>query len=59
LRVRTFCKIAKESGDENLIQCIEKNLEKGIIYHYPNQIVGDYDACENESEIRSLLEKGK
>lgn len=56
--MRTFCKIAKESGDENLIDCIEKNLKKGIIYHYPNQIVGDYDSCESECEICLLLEKG-
>lgn len=54
-RIRTFCKFRKEYGEETLIQCLLENEKKGIHYHYENELVGDYDACEDEKEIYERL----
>lgn len=55
LRIRTFNNFIKEYGEEALINCLQKNEEKGIIYHYDSQLIGDYDLFSTEEEIKELI----
>ena len=41
-----------------LIACLRKNESNGVIYHYPNSHLGDYD-LESEEAIYHLILKGK
>ena len=58
LRIRTFCKFIGQYGEEKLIACLRKNESNGVIYHYPNSHLGDYD-LESEEAIYHLILKGK
>ena len=58
LRIRTFCKFIGQYGEEKLIVCLRKNESNGVIYHYPNSHLGDYD-LESEEAIYHLILKGK
>ncbi len=35
------------------------NKDKGIVYHYEGQLVGDYDKCQTEEEIIEMIKTGK
>ena len=50
-RIRAFAKFARRYGVEELEKCLLRNKEKGIVYHYEGQLVGDYDKCQTEEEI--------
>lgn len=54
-RVRAFAQFVKEYGTDELVRCIMKNKANGIVYHYGDQFVGDYDKCETEDEIFTML----
>ena len=51
LRVRAFAEFARRYGVDELEKCLLRNKEKGIVYHYKDQLVGDYDKCQTEEEI--------
>lgn len=55
LRIRTFSQFIKDHGEEKLINCLQINEQKGIIYHYDKQLVGDYDLFSSAEEINDLL----
>ena len=57
LRIRTFCKYIQLYGENSLKQQLKINQEKGIIYHYPHQHVGDYDQFDTEEEIIDYINK--
>ena len=59
VRIRSFAQFVKEFGEEEMIRCLEKNEAAGIIYHYPGQLVGDYDRHDTEREIMNMLKEGK
>ncbi len=59
LRIRTFAKLIKEYGEEELIRCLDRNEKDGIAYHYENSLLGDYDVPETEEEIRKLVIHGR
>lgn len=54
-RVRAFAQFAKEYGTNELISGLMKNKANGIVYHYDNQLVGDYDKCETKDEIFAMI----
>lgn len=58
LRVRTFAKFIAEYGEEKLMDALEKNETKGIVYHYSGELVGDYDEPLGEEAIRELILRG-
>lgn len=58
LRIRTFARFIADYGEDKLMQALENNARAGILYHYPGQLVGDYDLPENEGEILELLLRG-
>jgi hypothetical protein len=54
-RVRTFARLLDELGEEKFIAILTVNEEAGIVYHYPGQLVGDYDQPGTEDGIRKLV----
>lgn len=59
LRIRTFVKFIQQYGKEKLLECLKRNEQQGIVYHYPNQLIGDYDRFSKEEEIIQILLNGK
>lgn len=57
LRIRTFAEFILENGEERLICELQKNEEKGALYHYKNKLIGDYDLYTNKEEIKKLILK--
>lgn len=55
LRVRTFAKFIAEYGEQKLLSALQTNEADGIIYHYKDQLVGDYDLPQSEEKIRQLI----
>ena len=58
-RIRAFAEFARRYGVEELEKCLLRNKEKGIVYHYEGQLVGDYDKCQTEEEIIEMIKTGK
>ena len=46
----TKAKYIKRSGEENMIDCLERNEKHRAIYHYQGQLVGNYDKCDSVDE---------
>ncbi len=59
MRVRAFARFIREYGETKLMDCMETNERAGIVYHYPGQLIGDYDVPQTEEEIIELLCHGK
>lgn len=57
IKMRAFVRCMKEEGVARFIEYLEKNQERGIIYHRSG-ILGDYD-LETEDEVLALLRQGK
>lgn len=55
LRIRTFAKFAGEYGEDKLIECLKRNEASGVVYHYPNSHLGDYDLDSEEAIYRLIL----
>lgn len=58
-RIRAFAEFARRYGVEELEKCLLRNKEKGIVYHYEGQLVGDYDKCQSEEKIIEMIKTGK
>lgn len=58
LRIRTFAKFIGEYGEDKLLECLKRNEQAGIVYHYSNSHLGDYD-LDNEEAIYKLILLGK
>jgi hypothetical protein len=59
VRVRAFAELARELGPEELMDCLERNEQAGVVYHYPGQLVGDYDAPGDMEKIKDLVRRGR
>ena len=57
-RIQVFADFAKEYGMDSLIDALEKNQYRGVVYHYPNLLMGDYDSLSSQQEILHLLLNG-
>ena len=55
LRVRCFAKLTGRIGQERLLDALERREAEGVVYHYPGQLVGDYDQAEDEDALCALL----
>lgn len=58
LRIRAFARFVKEYGEDELIRCLMRNKENGVVYHYDGQLVGDYDKGQTEEEIMQIIKHG-
>lgn len=54
-RVKAFAEYISKFGAEQLIAKLQENDKAGLIYHYKDKLVGDYDLAENENEIFEML----
>ena len=58
-RIRAFAEFARRYGVDELEECLLRNKEKGVEYHYEGQLDGDYDKCQNEEEIIEMIKNGE
>ena len=54
-RVRAFCTLAARYGTENLICRLGEQAAQGVQYHWPGQLIGDYDVPREEAGICAML----
>lgn len=59
VRNKAFNRYAKEHSKQALLYRLRDNFEKGIVYHKPDGLKGDYDMMETENEIIQLIQFGK
>ena len=53
-----FTLFAKRYGVEKLLDCLEENEKKGILYHREG-IIGDYDDFDNEEALIHFILTGE
>lgn len=53
-----FTVFVRRFGEEELLDCLEKNEKNGVIYHREG-IIGDYDAFDSVEELISFIKSGK
>lgn len=53
-----FTEFARKYGIEHLLDCLERNEAKGIVYHRTG-IVGDYDDFESMEQLMEFIETGE
>jgi hypothetical protein len=58
MRIRAFAEFIKRCGEDELMDCLERNEKKGVIYHHEGQLTGDYDRFETEEEIIRFIKSG-
>ncbi len=58
VRILAFTEYIRQNGEEKMFNCLERNEKKGVLYHYPGQLVGDYDKCETVDDVIEML-KGR
>ena len=56
-RMRAFVRFVGRYGEDMLLRLLEENEQKGFLYHYAGQLIGDYDLPETEKEILRLLDE--
>lgn len=59
LEIRTFVRFIQQYGEEKLLECLKRNEQQGVVYHYPNKLIGDYDQFSTETELINFLLNGK
>ncbi len=58
IRVIAFANFIAEFGEDKLIEGLKQNEQKGMLYHYTDKLVGDYDLVTNEEELIKILQNG-
>lgn len=58
-RVRAFCSALAADGVDRVIHYLARNNERGICYHRPGGLHGDYDDWTAEADILTLLREGR
>ena len=58
LKPKAFAEFAHRYGIEELLFCLERNEEKGIVYHRDG-IMGDYDEFEDLEELIEFIRTGE
>ena len=53
-----FTEIARRYGEDALLDCLERNEKKGIIYHREG-IHGDYDDFDHAEELMAYIKTGQ
>jgi len=59
VRVRTFAKFIGKYGEAKMMDCLERNEQKGIAYHHKDSITGDYDIPKTEEGIIHMILTGE
>jgi len=53
-----FTLFIKRYGEEELLNCLERNEKNGVVYHREG-IIGDYDDFEDVEELIDFIKTGK
>lgn len=56
IRIHAFTEFIRRYGEEKLLNCLERIVKAGILYHYKGQLTGDYDQCKTVEEVIRMLE---
>lgn len=54
-RVRAFCRLAARYGADALTRRLGENEARGLRYHHPGRLTGDYDAPGDEEAVMALV----
>ena len=57
IKARAFAEFSRRFGLEDLLNCLERNEQAGIIYHRVG-IVGDYDEFDDFEELIDFIRTG-
>lgn len=58
LSVRGFAEFARRYGIEELLDCLERNEQAGIVYHRED-FTGDYDGFDDLEKLIDFIRTGK
>ena len=58
IKAKAFAEFARRFGVEELLNCLERNEQAGIVYHR-NGIMGDYDEFDDLETLISFIKTGK
>ena len=58
MRIAAFVRFARAYGVDTLTECLARNERRGVRYHHPGLLTGDYDACADERAVFGLLRDG-
>ena len=58
IRTRAFTQFARIHGEEELLDCLERNERSGVVYHREG-LLGDYDAFSNIDDLMNFIMTGK
>jgi hypothetical protein len=53
-----FGLFARRYGEDELLNCLERNEKQGIVYHR-NGVFGDYDEFDDAEQLISFIRTGK
>lgn len=59
VRNRAFIQYARQFGKQALLDRLKENYSKGIVYHRPDGLLGDYDAPATEDDVMRLIQFGR
>ena len=57
IKALAFCEFVRRYSKEELLNCLEANEKKGVVYHRQG-IVGDYDDFETIEELIEFIKTG-
>lgn len=58
IRPRTFTQFARRYGEKELLDCLERNEQAGVVYHRDG-LCGDYDDFSDMEELIEFIKNGK
>ena len=58
IKAKAFAEFARRYGVEELLDCLERNEQAGIVYHR-NGIMGDYDEFDDLEKLIQFIKTGK
>ena len=58
IKARAFAEYARRYGVEELLDCLERKEENGIVYHREG-IMGDYDEFDDLEELIEFIRMGE
>jgi len=53
-----FTAFAKRYGEEELLNCLERNEKSGVVYHREG-IIGDYDNFDDVENLIDFIQTGR
>ncbi len=56
-RVRAFIEYMKKYGEQDLIAALGRNEKAGVLYHYPRELIGDYDQFQTQEDLFRFLRR--